>query len=413
MEAFNGERRLAAPSGAFPEEVTPFPQTDGLFYDHTPVLIPPPGSDHRPHFALQKLRPVRCNGRNVPDYSHHVPNGIIVDNLLHPERIIGSSSSQLGFLRQLPSPSPSSSAVFPGVSPEILENGGTGGHIPGSSITVEFKSEMMEAENMISDLKRQISEFEYSSSSSDDTGDSPEDANAPRMLKRKRTMKKILEEFLENLMMQMVNKQEQMHKQLIEMIEKKETERLIREEAWKKQELERAKQEEEIRAQEASRSIALISFIQSALGHDMEIPYPVQSSCLEEDDSETQSPGNFKSDSNNRRWPKSEVQALITLRTALAHKFCNLGTKTPLWEEISAGLANMGYSRSAKKCKEKWENINKYFKKSMENQRKQPLTAKVCPYFQELEILHRNGLIGWEKTSNSAKNEDKGENGKE
>ncbi|KAF2594250.1 hypothetical protein F2Q70_00045570 [Brassica cretica] len=37
---------------------------------------------------------------------------------------------------------------------------------------------------------------------------------------------------------------------------------------------------------------------------------------------------------------------------------------------------------------EKWENINKYFKKVKESNKKRPLDSKTCPYFHQLEALY-------------------------
>lgn len=54
----------------------------------------------------------------------------------------------------------------------------------------------------------------------------------------------------------------------------------------------------------------------------------------------------------------------------------------------------MGYKRSAKRCKEKWENINKYFKKVKESNKKRPEDAKTCPYFHQLDALYRKKLLG-------------------
>ncbi|KAJ4952580.1 hypothetical protein NE237_029412 [Protea cynaroides] len=89
------------------------------------------------------------------------------------------------------------------------------------------------------------------------------------------------------------------------------------------------------------------------------------------------------------RWPKSEVQALIRLRTSMDLKYQENGPKGPLWEEISASMKKFGYDRSAKRCKEKWENINKYFKKVKETNRKRPEDAKTCPYYHQLEALYK------------------------
>ncbi|GAB2298990.1 hypothetical protein Dimus_033066 [Dionaea muscipula] len=159
-----------------------------------------------------------------------------------------------------------------------------------------------------------------------------------------------MENFMEYLMTHVMQKQQQMHNQLMEFIEKKETEAIIREEAWKQQQLEQAKQESAMRTESVPR---------------------------EEDEGETQVQSDAKFDSDKKRWPKSEVQALITLRTAFDHGFRATGSKTPLWEEISDGLANVGYTRSTKKCREKWENITKYFKRLKEMGRKRPESSKL------------------------------------
>ncbi|XVF53247.1 hypothetical protein PTKIN_Ptkin05aG0084400 [Pterospermum kingtungense] len=94
------------------------------------------------------------------------------------------------------------------------------------------------------------------------------------------------------------------------------------------------------------------------------------------------------------RWPKAEVLALINLRSGLESRYQEPGPKGPLWEEISAGMAGMGYKRSSKRCKEKWENINKYFKKVKESNKKRPEDAKTCPYFHQLDALYRRKILG-------------------
>ncbi|XP_062200232.1 trihelix transcription factor GTL1-like isoform X2 [Phragmites australis] len=90
------------------------------------------------------------------------------------------------------------------------------------------------------------------------------------------------------------------------------------------------------------------------------------------------------------RWPKAEVHALIQLRSNLDTRYQDAGPKGPLWEEISSGMRRLGYNRNAKRCKEKWENINKYFKKVKESNKKRPEDSKTCPYFHQLDALYRN-----------------------
>ncbi|GKV50106.1 hypothetical protein SLEP1_g56821 [Rubroshorea leprosula] len=61
-----------------------------------------------------------------------------------------------------------------------------------------------------------------------------------------------------------------------------------------------------------------------------------------------------------------------------------------IWDEISTGMHNLGYSRSAKKCKERWENINKDFRKSIGSVRKRFDNGKRRTSFQELNTLYSN-----------------------
>ncbi|KAH9749933.1 hypothetical protein WN944_012681 [Citrus x changshan-huyou] len=244
-----------------------------------------------------------------------------------------------------------------------------------------------------------------SSSDSDIHVDLFTEIKEPGSQKRKRKTRVKIETFLESLVMKIMDKQEQMNKQLIDMIAKRERERVIREEAWKQQEMERMKRDEEIRAQETARSIALISFIQNFLGHEIQLPQPAMVSNVEENgskDGRNHAENNITQNANNRkwpeacdpnrRWPEAEIQALIMLRTTLEHQFHGVGSKFSLWERISDGMRKMGYHRSAKKCKEKWENMNKYFRKSMENGKKHLERSKTCQYFHDLE-MYRNGLV--------------------
>jgi len=104
--------------------------------------------------------------------------------------------------------------------------------------------------------------------------------------------------------------------------------------------------------------------------------------------------GSGGSEPASSRWPKPEVLALIKLRSGLETRYQEAGPKGPLWEEISAGMLRLGYKRSSKRCKEKWENINKYFKKVKESNKKRTEDAKTCPYFHELDALYRKKILG-------------------
>ncbi|EMS58105.1 Trihelix transcription factor GT-2 [Triticum urartu] len=99
--------------------------------------------------------------------------------------------------------------------------------------------------------------------------------------------------------------------------------------------------------------------------------------------------GGGESSAGMSRWPKEEVHALIQLRMEKDEHCQDMGAKGPLWEDISAGMRRIGYNRSSKRCKEKWENINKYFKKVKESNKRRPEDSKTCPYFHQLDAIYR------------------------
>ncbi|XP_027353326.1 trihelix transcription factor GTL2-like [Abrus precatorius] len=102
-------------------------------------------------------------------------------------------------------------------------------------------------------------------------------------------------------------------------------------------------------------------------------------------------------DDVGRRWPRDEVLALINLRcTSLSNNNNEEkegNNKAPLWERISQGMSDLGYRRSAKRCKEKWENINKYFRKTKDVNKKRSLDSRTCPYFHQLSCLYGQGKL--------------------
>ncbi|XP_022158201.1 trihelix transcription factor GTL2 [Momordica charantia] len=114
-------------------------------------------------------------------------------------------------------------------------------------------------------------------------------------------------------------------------------------------------------------------------------------------------------DDLGKRWPRDEVLALVNVRCSLYNNgVCGGGgdqdqsggsgsgeqgasSKAPLWERISQGMLQLGYKRSAKRCKEKWENINKYFRKTKDVNKKRSLDSRTCPYFHQLSNLYNQG----------------------
>ncbi|GMH22269.1 hypothetical protein Nepgr_024112 [Nepenthes gracilis] len=270
--------------------------------------------------------------------------------------------------------------------------------------------------------------------------------------KRKRKWK----DFFVRLMKEVIDKQEELQKKFLEAIERREHDRVVREEAWKMQETARLNKEHEIlvheRSMAAAKDAALIAFLQK-LSEQQQIALPPPFSAQSQGQNQTtarpspfpppagplpqqsqpqaaqvpeappqphpQSPQpqqpplqrnvdapktnngeNLALSAGSSRWPKAEVQALIKFRTSLDQKYQENGPKGPLWEEISASMRKVGYNRSAKRCKEKWENINKYFKKVKESNKKRPEDSKTCPYFHQLDALYREKINKFDSSFN-------------
>ena len=231
----------------------------------------------------------------------------------------------------------------------------------------------------------------------------------------------------EGMMKQVAEKQDAMQRVFLETLERWEAERTAREEAWRRQEVARMNRERERLAREraaaASRDAALIAFLQRVGGGQGQpvrlpphsagasvVPAPPMPDCAPPSprrDAATASlqqlvPAQLKAvealawaggeggGSTSSRWPKEEVEALIQMRNEKGEKYHDAGAKGPLWEDIAAAMRGIGYSRSAKRCKEKWENINKYYKKVKESNKRRPEDSKTCPYFHQLDAMYRN-----------------------
>ncbi|RWW02431.1 hypothetical protein GW17_00034480 [Ensete ventricosum] len=281
-----------------------------------------------------------------------------------------------------------------------------------------------------------------SSSSESDDEDTEEAGGVGKGRKRKHRgrarYRRQMMSFFEGLMKQVMERQEAIQQRFLDAIEKREQDRMKREEAWRLQEISRLSREQELLVQEramaASRDSAVVSYLQKISGQSIPLPAtPAAASCIaphppqpphtlppptlpqqaqppqqkrdaqqssatqmapiNSEAQEGQGSGSFEPTSSSR-WPKAEVHALIDLRSSLESRYQDSGPKGPLWEEISTGMQRLGYNRSAKRCKEKWENINKYFKKVKESNRKRPEDSKTCPYFHQLEALCRKKLLG-------------------
>ncbi|MBA0834109.1 hypothetical protein Goarm_006490 [Gossypium armourianum] len=229
----------------------------------------------------------------------------------------------------------------------------------------------------------------FNETSTSTTSSSSKESDGTRKKKRKLT------DFFERLMREMMEKQENLQKKFIEAIEKSEQDRMAREEAWKVQELARLKRERELLVQErsiaAAKDAAVLAFLQKFSDQTTSVQLPDISFPVEKvvDWQENSNGSESYMHLSTSRWPKDEVEALIRLRTNLDMQYQDAGPKGPLWEEISTAMKKLGYDRSAKRCKEKWENMNKYFKRVKESNKKRPEDSKTCPYFHQLDALYK------------------------
>ncbi|KAJ6412512.1 hypothetical protein OIU84_005543 [Salix udensis] len=94
--------------------------------------------------------------------------------------------------------------------------------------------------------------------------------------------------------------------------------------------------------------------------------------------------------SSLRSWRcRQETLALLKTRSAMDAVFRDSSLKGPLWDDVSRKLAELGYHRSAKKCKEKFENLYKYHKRIKEG-RTDKSEGKTYKFFYELEAFQNH-----------------------
>uniref|UniRef100_A0A7C8YL96 Myb-like domain-containing protein n=1 Tax=Opuntia streptacantha TaxID=393608 RepID=A0A7C8YL96_OPUST len=93
-------------------------------------------------------------------------------------------------------------------------------------------------------------------------------------------------------------------------------------------------------------------------------------------------------DGGSARWPRQETLTLLEIRSRLHHKFKEANQKGPLWDEVARIMSEEhGYQRSGKKCREKFENLYKYYKKTKEGKAGRQ-DGKHYRFFRQLEALY-------------------------
>lgn len=230
---------------------------------------------------------------------------------------------------------------------------------------------------------------------------------------------KMMMTFFKKMMRLVVEREDAMQHQFLEALEKQEQYRMVREETWRRQEMARLTHEKELVAQERAamqaREQAIITFLHKIIiSQAISIP-PLSTTTiaptLQPSSTQQQQQQQSSNDTEitiipitrqqkmlarnatkkfmSSKWPKIEVNALIKLCTDL-EPYHREGLKGPLWEQIAMEMQQLGYNRSAKKCKEKWENINRYFKKLKESNKNWPKNLGTCTYFHQLDAFYRS-----------------------
>ncbi|GER54252.1 homeodomain-like superfamily protein [Striga asiatica] len=102
------------------------------------------------------------------------------------------------------------------------------------------------------------------------------------------------------------------------------------------------------------------------------------------------------------RWQRQETLTLLEIRSRLDFKFKEVNHKGPLWDEVSRIMSEEhGYHRSGKKCREKFENIYKYYKKTKDGKTGGRQDRKHYRFFSQLEALYGQNNINNSSASNS------------
>ncbi|GER33707.1 homeodomain-like superfamily protein [Striga asiatica] len=88
------------------------------------------------------------------------------------------------------------------------------------------------------------------------------------------------------------------------------------------------------------------------------------------------------------RWPRQETLTLLEVRSRMDGRFKEANQKGPLWDEVSRIMYDeYGYQRTGKKCREKFENLYKYYKKTKGGKSGRP-DGKHYRFFRQLEALY-------------------------
>nr|XP_010909888.1 trihelix transcription factor PTL [Elaeis guineensis] len=214
-----------------------------------------------------------------------------------------------------------------------------------------------------------------------------------RTLKRSRnSWQSKIKEFVDIQVRRFMEVQEAWLEKMLNTLEHMEQERISREEAWRKQEAARLDHERRLWASERAwieaRDNAIMEALEKISRREMKPQFREFTSIdiLDDDVNQNGMESNITHGNlSSRRWLDSEI---ICLKARIESKLQEEGhAKGDLWEEISAAMACLGYDPSAKRCKDKLEEINDYFMKNKECNKKLRENKWTCPYHRHLDSL--------------------------
>jgi hypothetical protein len=85
-------------------------------------------------------------------------------------------------------------------------------------------------------------------------------------------------------------------------------------------------------------------------------------------------------------WKVAEVRKIIDLHAVNEEKFTKQGCKKNIiWQSIAVEINKMGNSFTSLQCEQKWKNLTKAFRDTVDHNSKSGNEKKECPYFKELE----------------------------
>ncbi|EEF33802.1 transcription factor, putative [Ricinus communis] len=246
--------------------------------------------------------------------------------------------------------------------------------------------------------------FDTSSSEENDLSTATLVENDSMEKRRKRrdgkSWKAKIKEFIDSQMRKLIERQEAWLDKLTKTLEQKEQQRMLREEEWRRQESARIDREHKFWAKERAwieaRDAALMEALKKLTGRDqVDASSPEEqvgtqtirkrSENLIENGSDQTIHNNVKGDHHS--WPENEVTRLMQFRSSMESRFNQSGCieeEEALWEEIAAEMACIGYERSALMCKEKWDSVNNYIRKTKEsnNKKRKENSRGSCYNFQ-------------------------------